>query len=421
MKEIRNNSQMSDIKSKIETLAGILSRYFDRLIDKAAARSQKLSEILASAGDCEGLEGRIYEIRQVKRAIDVLSAHVSTSAIPNILIKYAENLQGPASAQIRPPIQITVFLMRLKELDKTLAAEIATFLAKEYGTLTPLTIIDVLAPEEYAKIVSSSFDYGGRQVELAEAVDALDHSFEDTDGINMRTARELLHCIYASNKVSKDVFSNDACYQRFLDVKEEYSVDESWWVLPLADDGYPLQDPLVFANRIADIYAAKPADMREVLAPFMRNIPKRGSGAYGYVEPQNGEYFPGLKERYQVSAIAKGVADIVIKYKLILNDERQLFLYKFFGYGHCAPGQKVHWNDHSKADGGVGHPTELYYLLWRLFAGGIHFSTKLVTSIVAVTPETRELIAGAEDKIAQLGKRAPTGFRQELNEVLGIK
>lgn len=185
---------MNDIV-KIEVLGGILSRHVDKLIDRASERSQRLADVISSAGEAADKQGIIRELNRLKRAMDTLSVQVRTNAIPTILLNYADCLLSPTPTVLPSKSQVVWFFLIQRELrGDRFAKDIASFLSRECGTLEPMTVLEMDLPE----VKQASFDFGTKQVELSEAVDALDRAFE-AGSINMRTVDDLQRCLRVSS------------------------------------------------------------------------------------------------------------------------------------------------------------------------------------------------------------------------------
>lgn len=341
---------------KIEVLGRILSRHVDKLIDKASERSQRLAEVISSAGEAADKQDIIRELTFIKRTMDTLSVQVRTNAIPTILLNYADCLLHP-TPNLPSKSQVAWFFLRQKERGDKFAKDIASFLSRECGTLEPMTLMEM----DMREAKNASFDFGAKQVELSEAVDALDRSFRG-GSINMGTVDDLQNCLRVSNSVSKDIFTA-ANHQRFAELQTEFGVGGALWHLPHGDND-ALLSPLESANEVATRFATVTGPVREVLKPFMQGLPKREPVQYVYTEPSNGEYFPRLRKEYQREDIAKGIADVIIEHEFIQASERDLFLYRFFGYGpEPQPDARVHWKNHVKKNKEIGQPTELFYVL----------------------------------------------------------
>lgn len=398
---------------KIEALGGILSRHVDKLIDKASERSQRLANVISSAGEAADKQGIIRELAFLKRTMDTLSVQVRTNAIPTILLNYADCLLHPTPIVLPSKSQVAWFFLRQKERGDKFAKDIASFLSRECGTLEPMTVMEM----DMQEAKNASFDFGAKQVELSEAVDALDRAFKG-GSINMGTVDDLQKCLRVSNSVSKDIFTA-ANYQRFAELHTEFGVGDALWHLPHGDDD-ALLSPFESANEVAARFATVTGPIREVLKPFMQGLPKREPVQYVYTEPSNGEYFPWLRKEYQREDIAKGIADVVIKYGLIPANERELFLYRFFGYGPAPQhGEKVHWAEHkNKIDDSIGHPTELNFVLDHLYIGAKHISLEDKERILELSDKTRTLITQEAGQLQQF-KKAPKSFCEDIMTILG--
>lgn len=402
---------MNDIV-KIEVLGGILSRHVDKLIDKASERSQRLADVISSAGEAADKQGIIRELNRLKRAMDTLSVQVRTNAIPTILLNYADCLLSPTPTVLPSKSQVVWFFLIQRELrGDRFAKDIASFLSRECGTLEPMTVLEMDLPE----VKQASFDFGTKQVELSEAVDALDRAFE-AGSINMRTVDDLQRCLRVSSFVSKDIFIA-AKYQRFSELMEDIDVDSALWGLPHGDDD-ALLSPLECANEVAARFETFTGDVSEALKPFMQGLPKREPVQYVYTEPSNGEYFPRLKKEYQREDIAKGIADVIIKHGLIPANERDLFLYRFFAYGPTPqPDARVHWKDHVKNNNEIGQPTELNYVLNTLYEGAKHIPLEYIKKLLTLSTKTLDLIAQKPGELQQY-KKAPKNFCEDIMKIL---
>lgn len=402
---------MNDIV-KIEVLGGILSRHIDKLIDKASERSQRLADVISSAGEAADKQGIIRELAFLKRTMDTLSVQVRTNAIPTILLNYADCLLHPTPIVLPSKSQVAWFFLRQKERGDKFAKDIASFLSRECGTLEPMTVMEM----DMQEAKNASFDFGAKQVELSEAVDALDRAFM-SGSINMGAVDDLQDCLRISNCVSKDIFTTSN-YQRFSELSNEFDVGGALWSLPHGDDN-ALLSPLECANEVAARFETFTGDVSEALKPFMQGLPKREPVQYVYTEPSNGEYFPRLKKEYQREDIAKGIADVIIKHGLIPANERDLFLYRFFAYGPAPqPDAKVHWADHVKKNNEIGNPTELLFILNALYNGAKSIPLDDIEKIIAISTETRDKMERGANNFLQLARRAPRPFCKDIEDSL---
>lgn len=402
---------MNDIV-KIEVLGGILSRHVDKLIDRASERSQRLADVISSAGEAADKQGIVKELAFLKRTMDTLSVQVRTNAIPTILLNYADCLLHPTPIVLPSKSQVAWFFLRQRELrGDSFANDIASFLSRECGTLEPMTLMEI----DMQEAKNASFDFGAKQVELSEAVDALERAFKG-GSINMGTVDDLQKCLRVSNSVSKDIFTA-ANYQRFAEFQTEFGVGGALWCLPHGDDD-ALLSPLECANEVAARFTTFTGDVSEALKPFMRGLPKREPVQYVYTEPSNGEYFPRLRKEYQREDIAKGIADVIIKHGLIPANERDLFLYRFFAYGPAPkPDARVHWKDHVKNNNEIGQPTELNYVLNKLYEGAKHIPLEYIKRLLALSTKTLDLIAQKPGELQQY-KTAPKIFCEDIMKIL---
>ena len=145
---------------------------------------------------------------------------------------------------------------------------------------------------------------------------------------------------------------------------------------------------------------------------------------FQYKEPQNGEYFPGLKESCWYTEIIHGIASAVSSCECIDEQDEALFMFLFFGFGD-APKQvsRLYWKDQydsRKKDGTVRHPSELYYLLDKLYSDRSVFSPEYVLGHLEFSAKTESFINDilSKGRIQQMAQRCNQGFQKTIDQII---
>lgn len=145
---------------------------------------------------------------------------------------------------------------------------------------------------------------------------------------------------------------------------------------------------------------------------------------FQYKEPQNGEYFPGFKKNFWYADIVEGIASAVSSCECIDEEDEALFMYVFFGYGDASKlGSRLYWKDQydsRKKDGTVRHPSELYYLLDKLYSDKSKFTSSFVDRFIDFSDKTRASVNNtlSNGRIQQMAQRCNSGFKKIIDQII---
>lgn len=143
-----------------------------------------------------------------------------------------------------------------------------------------------------------------------------------------------------------------------------------------------------------------------------------------YTEPQNGEYFPGLRRNCWYAGIIEGIASELISRECIAEQDKDRFMYLFFGYGAMTKLEgRLYWKDKydsRKKDGTVRHPSELYYLLEKLYCNRSVFNPSFVSKHLEFSPKTEALINDTLSKgnLQQMAQRCNQSFQKCVDQII---